>query len=110
MRDLNNLNKEHGVQYCKKCNQQLAIRDNNIDGMSEELSCPFCDNKKICKTVKELINTLNHCCYLRVVDIYGGQVYVCNLCGQELLSMQDVIDHLRIFHENDIIPDVDPTK
>ena len=79
MRDLKNLNKEH-------------------------------DHKlKICKTVRELIDTINHCCY--ELDGGGfGNLYICNLCGSKFLSFPEVMEHILEYHKNDTIPDVDPTK
>jgi hypothetical protein len=79
MRDLKNLNKEH---------------DNQL---------------KICQTVRELIDTINHCCYERNDDTYG-KVLICNLCAGKFLSFQDVLEHILEYHKKDTIPDVDPTK
>jgi hypothetical protein len=64
----------------------------------------------ICQNVNELIDTLNHCCYIRNTDFEGGQVLVCNLCGETVLSMSEMLEHLRGLHINDTIPDVDPTN
>jgi hypothetical protein len=64
----------------------------------------------MCQTVKELIYAINHVCYIRNTDFEGGEVYVCNLCGDTTLSLDDMFEHLRVCHENDTIPDVDPTS
>lgn len=64
----------------------------------------------MCKTVRELVVAINHCCYRRDEDNDGGEVYVCNLCGNTFLSFQDAVEHIMIEHINDIIPDVDPTE
>lgn len=64
----------------------------------------------ICKTVRELLSTLNKCCYRRNEDNEVGEVYVCNLCGNMFLSFEDVIQHIISEHIDDTISDVDPTK
>ncbi len=64
----------------------------------------------ICKNVKELIDTINHCCYIRDTDFEDGQVYVCNLCGSQFLSFSEVIEHILNYHKSDTIPDICPTK
>jgi len=63
----------------------------------------------MCKTVQELIKTLNRCCYERSIKNEGDYILVCNLCGKTFLSIEYILEHLIIAHSNDIIPDVDPT-
>lgn len=58
----------------------------------------------ICETVKDLVDSINHCCYVR------ENVLVCNLCGETKLTLIEMLVHLKENHINDIIPDVDPTK
>jgi len=64
----------------------------------------------MCETVKELVDSINLCCYRRDDDNDGADVYVCNLCGNTFLSFQDVVEHIMNEHINDTIPDVDPTE
>jgi hypothetical protein len=64
----------------------------------------------MCETVKDLLDAFNHACYIRNTDFEGGEVYVCNLCGETMLTISDVLKHLALFHANDTIPDVDPTE
>jgi hypothetical protein len=64
----------------------------------------------MCETVKDLIDSMNHCCYIRNTDLKGGKVLVCNLCGETTLTLIEMLEHLRTQHINDTIPDVDPTK
>jgi hypothetical protein len=64
----------------------------------------------ICKTVTDLIQSLNQCVYIRNTNFEGGKVYVCNLCGETSFEFADILEHLAIAHENAIVPDVDPSK
>lgn len=58
----------------------------------------------ICKTVNDLVESINHCVYFR------ENVFVCNLCGNEIKSLNKMFIHLCEIHKDDTIPDVDPTK
>lgn len=64
----------------------------------------------ICKTVKDLNETIKHCVYQRNTDVHGNYEYVCNFCGQSFEFWDEAIIHVTDVHEKETIPDVDPTK
>jgi aromatic ring-opening dioxygenase LigB subunit len=56
-------------------------------------------------TVKQLEKLLNYAVYS-----YTSGEYVCNMCGLQFDTLQDALDHLFSEHEDDEIPDTDPTQ